>query len=67
MGGDQLIESLVGAEVEAEIGDDVRTAHTVLYMELIGEVVPMPGAKALVAELLRRRPPCFALELGELR
>ncbi|MBA3350075.1 MAG: HAD family hydrolase [Actinobacteria bacterium] len=57
MGGDQLIESLVGAEVEAEIGDDVRTAHTVLFMELIGEVAPMPGAKALVAELLKRGHP----------
>ena len=54
MGGDQLVESLVGAEAEARIGEDVRAAHTVLYMALIGEVALLPGAQALVAELLRR-------------
>ncbi len=57
MGGDQLIESLVGAEAEAEIGEEVRAAHTVLYMALIGEVAPMPGAKALVVELRLRGHP----------
>ena len=57
MGGDHLIGSLIGAEAEAEIGDEVRTAHTVLYMALIGEVAPISGAKALVAELRRRGHP----------
>lgn len=57
MGGDQLIESLVGAEAEAQIGEDVRAAHTVLYMALIDEVAPLPGAQALVAQLRRRGHP----------
>ena len=54
MGGDQLIESLLGPEGEEKIGDEVRTAHTVLYMALIGEVALMPGARELVDELRGR-------------
>lgn len=57
MGGDQLIESLMGAEAEAKIGDDVRTAHSILYMALIGEVALMPGARELIDELRKRGHP----------
>src|SRR6478609_8929889 len=51
MGGDQLVAALAGEGFDREQGDDVRTAETVLYMELIGEVQPLPGARALMEDL----------------
>lgn len=53
MGGDQLVASLCGDEVEAEQGDDVRAAEKVLYMELIHEVQPLQGARELIVDLKR--------------
>jgi HAD superfamily hydrolase (TIGR01549 family) len=53
MGGDQLIGSLCGDEIEREKGDDIRAAEKVLYMELIDEVEPFAGAKELIGELKR--------------
>jgi HAD superfamily hydrolase (TIGR01509 family) len=54
MGGDQLIAALCGDEVEAEHGDDIRAAEKVLYFELIDEVEPLEGARALLEDLKRR-------------
>jgi HAD superfamily hydrolase (TIGR01509 family) len=51
MGGDQLVASLAGEGFDREHGDDVRAAEKVLYAELIGEVQPLPGARALMEDL----------------
>jgi HAD superfamily hydrolase (TIGR01509 family) len=53
MGGDQLVASLCGDEVEEEQGDDIRTAEKVLYSELIHEVAPLEGARDLILDLKR--------------
>jgi HAD superfamily hydrolase (TIGR01509 family) len=54
MGGDQLVEALGGAELDRERGDDVRAAEKELYMELIGEVEPLEGARELIERLKER-------------
>jgi HAD superfamily hydrolase (TIGR01509 family) len=54
MGGDQLVESLCGEEVEREKGDDIRSAEKALYMALIDEVEPFAGARELIRELKER-------------
>jgi len=54
MGGDQLVAALAGDDFEAEHGEDVRAAEKVLYMELIDEVQPLAGARALIEDLKRR-------------
>jgi HAD superfamily hydrolase (TIGR01549 family) len=51
MGGDQLVESLVGEEAENADGDALRDAHSEAYGKLIGEVEAMEGASELIAEL----------------
>jgi HAD superfamily hydrolase (TIGR01549 family) len=51
MGGDQLVGSLCGKQVEEESGDDIRAAEKVLYSELIGEVQPLRGARELIEDL----------------
>jgi HAD superfamily hydrolase (TIGR01509 family) len=54
MGGDQLVASLAGEAAEREHGDEVRSAEKVLYMQLIGEVAPLEGARTLIEELRAR-------------
>ncbi len=54
MGGDQLVEALAGAGFEREHGDAVREREGELYMELIGEVCPLAGARDLLADLKDR-------------
>ncbi|MEA2409308.1 MAG: hypothetical protein QOE69_3427 [Thermoleophilaceae bacterium] len=54
MGGDHLVKSLGGEQLEEEKGDDIRAAEKVLYAELIGEVEPLEGARELIEELKRR-------------
>jgi HAD superfamily hydrolase (TIGR01549 family) len=54
MGGDQLIESLCGEQVEREQGDSIRDAENGLYLELIDEVRPFAAARRLI-EVLRER------------
>jgi HAD superfamily hydrolase (TIGR01549 family) len=53
MGGDQLVASLCGDEVEEELGDDIRAAEKALYMALIDEVEPLHGARDLIVDLKR--------------
>ena len=55
MGGDHLIEAVVGEKIENERGDDIRASEKELYQELIDEVVPFDGARLLIEELKRRR------------
>ncbi|MFL5828801.1 MAG: HAD family hydrolase [Solirubrobacteraceae bacterium] len=54
MGGDQLIGALTDERFEEREGDSIRDAEKVLYMELIGEVEPMEGARELLEDLKRR-------------
>jgi HAD superfamily hydrolase (TIGR01509 family) len=54
MGGDQVVTSLCGQEVEDEHGDDIRSAESEEYMALIGEVRPMEGARDLIVALRDR-------------
>ena len=51
MGGDQLVAALAGEGFDREHGDEVRAAEKVLYGELIGEVQPLTGARALMEDL----------------
>jgi HAD superfamily hydrolase (TIGR01509 family) len=51
MGGDQLVSSLVGEGFEEEHGDSVRAAEKALYLSLIPEVQPLPGARELLEAL----------------
>src|SRR3954469_12358264 len=51
MGGDQLVAALAGEGFDREQGDDVRAAEKILYMQLIGEVEPLTGARALIEDL----------------
>jgi HAD superfamily hydrolase (TIGR01549 family) len=53
MGGDQLVASLCGDEVEEEMGEDIRAAEKALYMALIDEVEPLQGARDLIVDLKR--------------
>ena len=54
MGGDQLVASLCGEEVEKAKGDDIRAAEGPLYMAFIEEVEPLHGARDLIADLKER-------------
>ena len=54
MGGDHLVRELAGDEVEDRCGEDIRSAQSVLYGELISEVRVIDGAKELIRELKRR-------------
>jgi HAD superfamily hydrolase (TIGR01509 family) len=54
MGGDQLVAALAGDDVENEKGEDIRTAEKALYMAMIHEVRPLPGARRLL-EVLKDR------------
>jgi HAD superfamily hydrolase (TIGR01509 family) len=51
MGGDQLVAALAGEGFDREQGDDVRAAEKILYLQLIGEVEPLVGARALIEDL----------------
>jgi len=51
MGGDKLVEALVGAEAEREQGDDIRAAEGPLYLAMIEEVEPLAGARGLIEDL----------------
>jgi HAD superfamily hydrolase (TIGR01509 family) len=54
MGGDQLVEALTDEATDREKGDGIRDAEKEHYMQLIGEVEVMAGARELIAELKRR-------------
>jgi HAD superfamily hydrolase (TIGR01509 family) len=54
MGGDQLVRALTSEQSDRRHGDAIRAAESTLYMQLIGEVEPMHGARDLIEELRRR-------------
>lgn len=54
MGGDQLVGAVAGAAVEEQQGDKLRQAWTEEFDTLIGDIVALPGARALLVELRRR-------------
>jgi HAD superfamily hydrolase (TIGR01509 family) len=54
MGGDQLVASLVGDGFDERHGDDVRAAEKALYLSLMPEVQPLPGARELLEALHAR-------------
>jgi HAD superfamily hydrolase (TIGR01549 family) len=54
MGGDQLVAALCDDRTEEEKGDAIRDAEKALYMELIGEVQPLSGARELIEDLKGR-------------
>jgi HAD superfamily hydrolase (TIGR01509 family) len=54
MGSDQLVGALAGADFERTHGDEVREFEGDLYMELIGEVRPLAGARELMLALVER-------------
>jgi HAD superfamily hydrolase (TIGR01549 family) len=51
MGGDQILDALIGEEAAANRGDAIREAEGEAYGELIGEVEPMAGARELLERL----------------
>ena len=51
MGGDQILDALIGAEAAAEQGETIREAEAEAYEELIGEVEPLEGARELIVKL----------------
>jgi HAD superfamily hydrolase (TIGR01509 family) len=53
MGGDQVVPALTDDRTENELGDAIRGTEKECYLELIGEVEPMEGARELIEELGR--------------
>jgi HAD superfamily hydrolase (TIGR01549 family) len=51
MGGDQLVEALIGEEAAEADGEALDEGHSEAYGELIGEAEAMEGASELIAEL----------------
>jgi HAD superfamily hydrolase (TIGR01549 family) len=54
MGGDQLVGSLCGDELDRRHGDSIRSAEADRYMDLIDEVRPFADACALIEALKGR-------------
>jgi HAD superfamily hydrolase (TIGR01549 family) len=51
MGGDQILDALIGEEAAAAEGEAIREAEAEAYTKLIGEVEPMRGARELIVKL----------------
>lgn len=51
MGGDQILDALIGEDAAAADGDEIRAAEAEAYTKLIGEVEPMEGARELIEKL----------------
>jgi HAD superfamily hydrolase (TIGR01549 family) len=51
MGGDQILEALIGEEAAAADGDAIRETEAEAYGEMIGEVEVMEGARGLIEKL----------------
>lgn len=55
MGGDQLVPALLGKDVDAKSGDEIRNTRDEIYKgELIEEVAALPGAHELMADVKER-------------
>jgi HAD superfamily hydrolase (TIGR01509 family) len=51
MGGDQILDSLIGEEAAEADGEAIREAEAAAYKELIDEVEPLKGARGLIEKL----------------
>jgi HAD superfamily hydrolase (TIGR01509 family) len=51
MGGDQILDALIGEEAAAADGETIREAEAEAYKEMIDEVEPMEGARGLIEKL----------------
>ncbi len=56
MGGDQFVPAVLDEEIDADHGEALREGHSEAYMEMIGEVEPLPGARELLRELAEEEP-----------
>jgi HAD superfamily hydrolase (TIGR01549 family) len=54
MGGDQLVPTLAGDEVEARIGDEARERQGKEVDKLLEEIAPLPGARDLLLAIKER-------------
>jgi HAD superfamily hydrolase (TIGR01549 family) len=54
MGGDQLLPTLAGDEVEARIGDEARERQGKEVDALLDEIAPLPGARDLLIAIKER-------------
>jgi HAD superfamily hydrolase (TIGR01549 family) len=54
MGGDKLVGAVAGDDVERALGDRIRETEGELYMQMVDEVEPLPGARELLAALADR-------------
>ena len=54
MGSDHLVKAVAGDDVDAETGDDIRAAHSILYKDVIANVPPLAGAREFVETLKER-------------
>jgi HAD superfamily hydrolase (TIGR01509 family) len=54
MGGDQVIKTLGGDELEERIGEEARKRQAEHVDEMIGEVSPLPGARELLLAIKER-------------
>jgi HAD superfamily hydrolase (TIGR01549 family) len=51
MGGDKLVTEVAGDDVEKRLGDELRDQWREEYVEIKGEIAPLPGAADLVHRL----------------
>jgi phosphoglycolate phosphatase-like HAD superfamily hydrolase len=51
MGGDRLVAAVAGDRVEEELGDAVRDGWERHYDDLLGDILPLPAAGELIADL----------------
>jgi HAD superfamily hydrolase (TIGR01549 family) len=54
MGGDQLLPTLAGDEVEQRIGDEARERQGKEVDQMLGEIAPLPGARDLLLAIKGR-------------
>jgi HAD superfamily hydrolase (TIGR01509 family) len=54
MGGDQLVEHLVGKQADEEKGEGIRAAQKPLYLAFIEEAEPFEGARDFIEDLKGR-------------
>jgi HAD superfamily hydrolase (TIGR01549 family) len=51
MGGDRLVSEVAGDDVEERLGDRLRELSRRAYQEIVDQVAPLPGARALLESL----------------
>jgi HAD superfamily hydrolase (TIGR01549 family) len=67
MGGDQLLPTLAGDEVEARIGDEARERQGKEVDQLLEEIAPLPGARDLLLAIKERGHKLVLASSGQQR